>query len=309
VILNEFTDTGLDALTLASAAHGYYDVRMIPGGCLCCTGEQDFKRQLSSLLTADKLPARILIEPSGIGHPGLIAEELRVFERSGAITLCSTVALIEPQQAAQANKLSGIARDQIDAADVVILSKAELADASARSHFHEWADDLFPAKRFIGLSERGELPVPALSPPVVGNKFSFARTSNSHTHTHESGVTSRDILLRGVAVASSTHHYLNREGCGWIVPPEVIFDLERFQRGLVNAAQLFGEVERLKAALRTGIDRWHLLQRWNDQFELREIAWRNDSRVEVQIQEGISTNWTAWDAWIASTISNPGHDS
>jgi G3E family GTPase len=70
VILNEFTDTGIDAVTLAAAARGAYDVRMIPGGCLCCTGEEDFRRQLSGVLNLpphSNPPA--VIEPSGIGHP------------------------------------------------------------------------------------------------------------------------------------------------------------------------------------------------------------------------------------------------
>jgi hypothetical protein len=34
VILNEFTDAGLDALTVAQSAQGRYDVRLVSGGCL-----------------------------------------------------------------------------------------------------------------------------------------------------------------------------------------------------------------------------------------------------------------------------------
>jgi G3E family GTPase len=38
VILNEFTDAGLDAVSVAEAARGRYDVRLVAGGCLCCVG-------------------------------------------------------------------------------------------------------------------------------------------------------------------------------------------------------------------------------------------------------------------------------
>ena len=303
VILNEFTDTGLDALTLASAAHGSYDVRMIPGGCLCCTGEEDFKRQLSSLLTSDELPARILIEPSGIGHPGSIVEELRAFERSGAIKLCSTVALIESRQMDQIEHLSVAARDQIDAADVVVMSKAELADATAISRFSDWAQKLFPTKRFAGLSEQGVLPAQALLPPDPVSTFTFARSVNTRAHVHDIKIESRDVLMRQMPVTSSVHHYLNRQACGWILPAELIFDIQKVEAALSGDSSIVSNVERLKCALRTGMDRWHLLQRWCDQFELREISWRNDSRIEVQMQESTIPDWSRWDDWIDSAIS------
>src|SRR5882757_1796133 len=173
VILNEFTDTGIDALTLASSARGAYDVRMIPGGCLCCTGEEDFRRQLSGLLAAPAhaQPARILIEPSGVAHPGAIVDELRGFERSGAVRLMSTIALIESHAAQYLLSLTELVREQVDAADVVVLSKAELANDITRERFITWANELFPVKRYVGLSERGTLPELALNPPP--QLFSF----------------------------------------------------------------------------------------------------------------------------------------
>ena len=85
VLLNEFTDAGIDALTVAAAAQGAYDVRLVPGGCLCCAGEADFRRTLQELLAPEgNPPARILVEPSGIGHPAGIVEELLALGHSGA---------------------------------------------------------------------------------------------------------------------------------------------------------------------------------------------------------------------------------
>ncbi|HEX2583686.1 MAG TPA: GTP-binding protein [Steroidobacteraceae bacterium] len=302
VILNEFTDTGLDALTLASAAIGSYDVRMIPGGCLCCTGEEDFRRQLSSLLTQDELPSRILIEPSGVGYAGAIVEELRPFEHCAAIKLCSTIALIESRHITELDRLSLTERDQVDASDVVIMSKAELSGDATKSRFKDWAQGLFPAKRFVGFSERGMLPALALSPPDRANHFSFARPANEQIHVHALKIESREVVMNHLSITSSVHHYLNREACGWIIPAEMMFDLEKVRTGLSGNDQLIDKVERLKCALRTGVDRWHLMQRWRDQFEMREISWRNDSRMEVQMQEDASPDWSQWDEWIASAI-------
>ena len=81
VILNEFTDAGIDALSVAQSARGNYDVRLVAGGCLCCVGELEFGKQLRDILRRFK-PARLLIEPSGAGHveqpvTGLIAVACR----------------------------------------------------------------------------------------------------------------------------------------------------------------------------------------------------------------------------------------
>jgi len=60
VILNEFTDAGLDALSVAQAAHGAVDVRLVAGGCLCCVGELEFGKQVRDILR-NLRPTRLLI--------------------------------------------------------------------------------------------------------------------------------------------------------------------------------------------------------------------------------------------------------
>jgi G3E family GTPase len=317
VILNEFTDTGIDTLTLAAAARGAYDVRMIPGGCLCCTGEEDFRRQLSGVLAlpSTQWPARILIEPSGIGHPGAVVEELRIFERSGALCLMSTIALLDAASKKEWSMLDSVAQAQVDAADVLLLSKAEQADTEAREKFSAWAQTLFPAKRFVGYSERGALPAVALSPPAA--EFSFAmptrpavhqlaRTSvESHAHDHAPHIVTRQVQLSVVTAQAKTQQLLGREACGWIVPASVLFDLEQLQ-ALLNDETAWRGVERFKAILRTGVESWHLLQRWSGQSAISECHWRQDSRIEVQMHEHAVVSWAEWDQrWQAMVEPSP----
>jgi G3E family GTPase len=310
VILNEFTDTGIDTLTLAAAARGAYDVRMIPGGCLCCTGEEDFRRQLSGVLSqpAAQWPTRILIEPSGIGHPGAIVEELRLFERGGAIHLASTIALLDAQQQLDWSQLDELARAQVDAADVLLLSKAELADATRRQSFLRWARDLFPRKRLVDVCERGVLPPAALAPPQAAFSFEVVSRSLIHQQAHQLSVlhsaaghepaaqfTSRQLTLANSVVQARAVHLLNRHACGWIIPSAVLFDLSRLQHLMSDASGCWRGVDRLKAVLRTGIEQCHLLQRWGNQHSINLCNWSQDSRIEVQLAEGEEIDWTVWD--------------
>jgi G3E family GTPase len=94
VILNEFTDAGLDALSVAEAARGRYDVRLVAGGCLCCVGELEFSKQIRDILRNYK-PARLLIEPSGAGHAADIVDTLGIYEAQRALHLDSVVCLVD----------------------------------------------------------------------------------------------------------------------------------------------------------------------------------------------------------------------
>lgn len=296
VILNEFTDTGIDTLTLAAAAHGAYDVRMIPGGCLCCTGEEDFRRQMTGVLTQPEStwPMRILIEPSGIGHPGAIVDELRLFERGKSVQLHSTIALLDAQRA-DFDALDATTQAQVDAADVVLLSKAELADAATQAAFSAWAESLFPRKRLVALSEHGLIPAQALAPsPAL---FSFDQRIRSTLHQSEHAhalITHRELQLANVTVQAKAQALLGREACGWIIPSQIMFELSKLDSLLTSASDWQG-VERFKAVLRTDIDRWHLLQRWGTQGSITECNWRQNSRIEVQLAEGHAANWAVWD--------------
>jgi G3E family GTPase len=98
VILNEFTDAGVDALTVAESSRGKYDVRLVAGGCLCCVGELQFGKQLRDLLRNFK-PARLLIEPSGAGHAADIVDTLALYETQQALQLDSVICLVDPQDA------------------------------------------------------------------------------------------------------------------------------------------------------------------------------------------------------------------
>lgn len=301
VILNELTSAGIDALTIAMSANGAYDVTLIPGGCLCCTGELDFRRRMHALLREGR-PNRILIEPSGIGHPGGLVEELRGMERSGAIELKSIVTLVDAWRLHCFSE-PGIERDQIEAADVLVLSKADLADAQAQQRFFEEANGLFPPKRWVGLCTTADLPFSALEPPPATIAFGAPQRpalhvkarAHAHDHAHSIETVERTITLGAHTASASTYRLLDRRACAWIVPPEVMFNRVAIEHAL-DTRRLSG-VERLKAAIRTGVESWTLINVTIDGVATQPTGWRRDSRIEVQLELGVEADWMQWDAW------------
>jgi G3E family GTPase len=307
VILNEFTDAGLDALTIASAASDAYDVTTIPGGCLCCTGELEFRRRLQALLR-ERRPDRILIEPSGIAHPGGLVEELRSFERAGAIVLKSVVALVDAARLHSFHNL-GVERDQIEAADVLVLAKAEVTAEQDKERFAAEANAMFPPKRWIGWCSGAELAAVALDPPPATLAFYMPHTSSSHAevrlhasdHQHGLEMSERTVSLGSGHAKAQSYRALDRCACAWIVPPEVTFNRVAIERAL-RTRPLPG-IERLKAVLRTGVEHWTLVNVSLDAVDTQPSGWRRDSRIEVQLKPGINADWLHWDAWWSEMLA------
>ena len=65
VLVNEFGEVGIDGALLADSGAM---VKEIPGGCMCCVNGLPMQVGLNTLLRQGK-PDRLLIEPTGLGHP------------------------------------------------------------------------------------------------------------------------------------------------------------------------------------------------------------------------------------------------
>lgn len=308
VILNEFTDTGIDVLTVAGAARGEFDVRLVPGGCLCCASELDFTRTLRELVRGIR-PARLFVEPSGIGHPAAIVEELLAHESRGAVALQSIVCLVDPARLGELTPGAGVARDQAEVADVLVLSKADLATHGQRAAFREWAAEFYPPKRWVGECAGGELPGAALSPVLPRAPFAVLPprpTPHAREHAsqaHAASVEEPLVALPALAGERRVVRHLGRSAAAWTFERRTGFSRPALARALA-ASPLLRDAERLKGVLRTGPEHWALVQVANGVPSFTESSWRRDGRVEVLLREGVDADWSAWDALWASVADS-----
>ena len=154
VVVNEFSTLGVDGDILRGC--GIPDcpaenIVELANGCICCTVADDFVPTVEALLAMEPRPDHILIETSGLALPKPL---LKAFDwpaiRSritvdGVITLADAeavaagrfapdVAALDAQRAADPSidhetPLSEVFEDQLACADVVLLTKADLAGA------------------------------------------------------------------------------------------------------------------------------------------------------------------------------------
>jgi G3E family GTPase len=276
VILNEFTDAGLDALAVAEAAHGRYDVRLVAGGCLCCVGELEFGKQLREILKTLR-PARLLIEPSGAGHAADIVDELATYQAQRALTLDSIVCLIDAQDAVRMERIRAPNEwSQIQSADVLLMSKYDLAGAAERAAFAAIAADQFPAKQFVGTCSQGELPPAALGHYTRPSGFSLVREPSAAL------VCSEEFAIAGLEGREAQTAQLGLWAVSWSLPPALVFSrviIEPRLTWMLEAHQ--GWLRRLKGVFRTGPGPSWLIQSHGRGLSGEDSAYRRDSRLEI----------------------------
>ncbi|MFY1710269.1 cobalamin biosynthesis protein CobW [Tritonibacter mobilis] len=152
VVVNEFGTAGVDGDILKSCADDNCpaeNIMELANGCICCTVADDFIPTIESLMALPEPPEHIVIETSGLALPKPL---LKAFDwpaiRSritvdGVIALADAEAVAKGQfapdrDAVQAQReadesldhetpLSEVFEDQISCADIVLLSKADLA--------------------------------------------------------------------------------------------------------------------------------------------------------------------------------------
>jgi G3E family GTPase len=277
VILNEFTDAGIDALNVAQSARGNYDVRLIAGGCLCCVGEMEFGKQLRDILRNLK-PARLLIEPSGAGHAADIVDTLSLYESQKALQLDSVICLVDPQDAGRIlTKRPDNEWSQIQSADALLMSKPDLANEAQRIDFERIAAEQYPCKSYLGTCSHGELPEEALRKFERSPRFSLLSKIEAQTEP-----LSTAFDLAGVRATETQLQALGFWAVQWLLPRELTFSravLEPRLNWLLETSH--GWVRRMKGVFRTGPGPSWLIQAGGRALSGEDSAFRRDSRIEV----------------------------
>ncbi|MBR0715935.1 GTP-binding protein [Bradyrhizobium liaoningense] len=161
-VVNDFGAVNIDAELIADAADG---VVSLANGCICCTLEGDLLRTLAGLLRRDPRPEFIVIETSGVADPADIVRNLMdpvIFREAPLETVLCVVDASMPV----AKLDDALLRSQVRAADLVALSKVDLADAAGAAQIREAVRALRPAAVVVD-AINGEVPAALLFAPDV----------------------------------------------------------------------------------------------------------------------------------------------
>jgi G3E family GTPase len=126
ILVNEFGEIGIDGALLSSDLGKTIHLREIPGGCMCCASGLPMQIALNQLLAVAK-PHRLLIEPTGLGHPKELIDVLSSEHYRDVIALQTTLCLSDARKLKEAKwRDHQTFKDQFQIADVVIATKSDL---------------------------------------------------------------------------------------------------------------------------------------------------------------------------------------
>lgn len=158
-VVNDFGAINIDAELIAGASDG---VVSLSNGCICCSLEGDLLRTLATLLRRDPRPEFIVIETSGIADPADIVRNLMdpVIWREAPL---ETVLCVVDATANAEMLNDALLRSQLRAADIVALSKVDMADAATCAKLRGIIRAQRPAAVLVD-APQGEVPTALLFP-------------------------------------------------------------------------------------------------------------------------------------------------
>lgn len=213
VLVNEFGDVGVDGDILKSCSDENCpeeNIVELANGCICCTVADEFIPTIEKLMAMPVKPDHILIETSGLALPKPLLKAFDWPAIRSRITVDGVIAVadaeavadgrfapdvdaVDAQRAADDSldhetPLSEVFEDQISCADIVLLSKSDLASdaqrAAARAHVEAEAPRKLP---ILDMSEgridpRVVLGLNAAAEDDLGSRPSHHDGHDDHEH-------------------------------------------------------------------------------------------------------------------------------
>ena len=147
LVLNEFGQAGIDAIDAAEKAFVE-----LPEGCACCLRNPDLVAAMEALSARGDLD-RVLVEPSGLADPLPLSWTLQKPELAGKVRLDAVVVVVDPLHHLGAGREEWEA--QVRAADIVVVTKQELASVEQLAAVREAVQAVNPHARLVSPDDEG----------------------------------------------------------------------------------------------------------------------------------------------------------
>lgn len=222
VLVNEFGEIGIDGAMLKSVnAH----VREVPGGCICCVAGLPMKIALNMMIATTK-PDRILIEPTGLGHPEEIINTLTGEYYDTVLDLRATLTLVDPRKLTDERYTTNANfQDQLAVADVIVANKTDCCDAQDRENFNQLLHSFEPPKQLSAWVEQGAIEPKWLDLPRIPRPL-----KNPQAHRKNALSPQREFYNSAIQLPQDKD-FIRRDNqgqgyysCGWLFRPDWQFN-------------------------------------------------------------------------------------
>ncbi len=311
IFINEYGMVSMDEALLEQDGVDDVFVQELAGGCFCCETAALFKPMLVQFLKRSR-PDRLLIEPSGAGHPASVLDGLRESRFfHDHLDVRATICIVDPKDFDNpSTKENPVFHDQIEMADVVVLNHVDHRDADCVARCRAWIEQFEPPKLLITETSFGKLDPAWLElDGTIVRPPKFPQAHHDHGANHEQSqshgqhqeqapvmvalgapVSTEPVIQVTQTALPGQPIRLENSGqgqwaCGWIFHRDECFD--RYQ--LMDLLGSLRSIQRLKGVFHCQDDWWTINRSGND-TTFRRSAWRRDSRLEI-IHNAAEIEW------------------
>ena len=287
VLVNEFGEIGIDG-SLFESEHEQQQgvfIREVPGGCMCCAAGVPMQVALNQLL-AKARPERLLIEPTGLGHPQEVLQVLTSGAYRDVLALAKVVTLVDARNLADSRYTKHATfNQQIAIADLVVGNKADLYSPDDKARLLAYiAKTAKPGAELI-FAEHGEIGIDRMTGKAHAPARNAAHHDHDHHHDHDQpALLAADQPLPECGYLRAVNSGEGYCSIGWRFAAQKVFKRSKlfwFLNGL--------QAERMKAVINTddGVFGYNLT---TDTLTETQLAKASESRIEI-IASQISDRW------------------
>ena len=284
VLVNEFGEVGIDKALITGELGDCDDVVVleVPGGCMCCTAGISMNIALSEIIFLVQ-PDRILIEPTGLGHPNEVMQTLHHETFREHLLIHRTLTLIDPRSLDQSHVIKHPSfLQQLDMADLVIATKPDLCDTHQLLALKKYVESRCGPELPVIPISFGELSLDILDVPTSWRSKNAIPTAPINSSVE--AFIEKPLPETGFLVARNVGD--GYETIGWRLSADKCFRYEK----LITFFHLL-DIERMKAVVITdkGVFAYNL-----SGGILKEIAVDDclESRLEI-ICQSVGSTWDA----------------
>jgi len=280
VLVNEFGEIGIDGAILSAKSQedkGVF-IEEVPGGCMCCASKIPMQIALNNLLKKSR-PHRLLIEPTGLGHPKEVMQVLGnqyykdVLDLKGTITLVDARYLDDPRYLGHETF-----NQQLAIADIIVGNKSELYREIDRDALTSYLYELLPDAYQLHYTEQGKLPINWLDSEAK-HEITAEKSQDLQTASRK-----REPDIPEIGYVKATNNAKSFSSVGWRFAANKVFEYGK----LIPALKQI-KADRIKGIFITnkGI---FAINRSNNSFFEQRVTTAKESRVEIICQQ-INDQW------------------
>ena len=272
VLVNEFGEIGIDGSLYSgqhSEEHGVF-IREVAGGCMCCASGLPMQMTLNILIARAK-PDRLLIEPTGLGHPKEVLQTLSDASYRKLLSLQKTLTLVDARKLNDSRYTQHETfNQQIAVADCVIGNKLDLYHSDDKEHLIRYVEQNGQPHTDVVFSQYGHIDISLLQ-----GLTQTITPRSAHHHSTPSKRLISDIPMPSSGVLKAENEGEGFRSIGWRFSPDKVFNRSKLF-SLLSGLQL----ERMKAVFITqqGVFGYNLTEDALTEIELDDCM---ESRIEI----------------------------